>query len=104
MVGEMGQVPVDQGQGQVPQEGGGQEGGADELGKFVANIGEGLSTLAEIVGKTEGAPPEAAQIAGGLLEQFQVLIQTLAGGGQPQQEQPSQAVPVNQPEGTPVRV
>jgi hypothetical protein len=102
MAGEMGgQVPVEQ--GQVPQEGGAPEGG-DQLTQLVQGVGQGISTLAEIVGKTPDAPPEAAQLAAGMMEQFQQLIQVMSGGGQPQQEQPSQAVPVNQPEGTPVRV
>jgi hypothetical protein len=98
MAGEMAeQVPVDQ--GQAPQEAGG-----DQLAQLVQGVGQGISTLAEIVGKTPDAPPEAAQLAAGMMEQFQQLIQVMSGGGQPQQSQAPQAVPVQQAEGTPVRV
>lgn len=84
-------------EGQAPAESGG-------VAEFVQNLGQGLSTLAEMVGKTEGAPPEAAQLVEGILGQFDQLIQVMQGGGAPQepQSQAPQKVPVDQPEGTPV--
>lgn len=94
----------DQMQGeQMPQEGAPDQGGGDVAG-FVQNLGQGLATLGELVAKTEGAPPEAAQLVDGIMQQFDQLVQVMAGGGAEKQPQPQnpQAVPVKQPEGTPV--
>ena len=85
-------------EGQAPQEGG-------DLGQFVKGIGQGIATLGEMVQKTEGAPPEAAQLVDQLMGTFDQLMQIMAGGGGEQaapQDQRAQAVPVQQPEGVPV--
>jgi len=94
---------------QMPQEGqampqeGQQEGG--DIGQFVQGLGQGIATLGEMVQKTEGAPPEAAQLVDQLMGTFDQLMQIMAGGGGEQaapQDQRAQAVPVQQPEGVPV--
>ena len=82
------------------------QGGGGDVGEFVQNLGQGIATLGELVSKTEGAPPEAGQLIQGIMQQFQQLVQVMAGEAAPAEEPQgqgrAQAVPVNQPEGTPV--
>jgi hypothetical protein len=51
MAGEMPQG------GEMPAEEGG--GGEGAMGELVQNVGQGLSMIAELVGKAQDAPPEA---------------------------------------------
>jgi len=86
---------------QAPQEqmqGAPAEGGADT---FLQDLGQGLQTLGEMVQATPDAPPEAMQMVEQIMSMYEQLIQTMSGGGAPQDQGP-QAVPVDQPEGTPV--
>lgn len=89
-------------EGQAPQDPAAQGGG--DVGQFVQGLGQGLSTLGEMVQKTEGAPPEAAQLVDQLMQTFDQLIQVMAGGAQDQGPQPQKPnpVPMQQGEGIPV--
>jgi len=86
-------------QGQPMEQGAEQQGGGSA--EFIQNLGQGLQTLGELVSKTEGAPPEAAGLVEGIMQQFQQLIQVMSGEAAPEQGRGG-AVPVQQAEGTPV--
>jgi hypothetical protein len=75
-----GQMPPAEG---APPEGGGEQEAAGALGELVNNVGQGLTMIADLVGKTQGAPPEAAQMAQGLLQGFQDLLGLMSGGAAP---------------------
>ena len=77
----------------APAEGGGEQEAAGALGELVNNVGQGLQMIADLVGKTSDAPPEAAQIASGLLDGFSQLLNVMGGGGGPQAA--SQQMPAN---------
>ena len=67
------------GQEQQPQ------GGGDDIGMLVDTVGQGLTILAELVGKTPGVDPAVPQQFASMAEQFSGLIEALSGG---QQQQP----------------
>lgn len=81
----------------------GEEQGGDQLAAFVQNLGQGLSTLKEMVAATKGAPPQAVELADGIMAQYEQLLEVMSGGGQPQ-ERGVRPEPVQQPEGQPVGV
>lgn len=79
----------EQGQPQGQEQGGG---GGGEVAKLFQNVGQGLVYVAKYV---EQAAPEGVELAQGLLQGYEKLIEMVAqarqGGGQ--QRQASQAVP-----------
>jgi hypothetical protein len=62
----------------APQEG---QAGGGSMEQFISNLGNGLSTLAEMVAATEGASPEAGQLIDGMMSNFDQLLQVMSGGG-----------------------
>lgn len=68
-------------QGQQPQ------GGGEDIGMLVDTVGQGLTILGELVGKTPGVDPAIPQQFSALSEQFAMLIEQLGGG---QQQAPQQ--------------
>jgi len=74
------------------QQGGGeqaQSGGNNQVAQLFQNVGQGLTIIADYVGKVA---PDAAEMAAGLLQGYEQLVQAVAqarqgGGEQPQQRQ-----------------
>jgi hypothetical protein len=52
------------------------------LGQLVNNVGNGLNVIAELMSKTKGAPPEAAQKMNECMQSFQEALQIMSGEGQ----------------------
>ena len=67
-------------QEQQPQEGG-------DIGQLVDTVGQGLSIISELVGKTPGVDPAIPQQFAALAEQFTALIEQMSGG---QEQMPQQ--------------
>jgi hypothetical protein len=68
------------GQEQQPQ------GGGDDIGMLVDTVGQGLTILSELVGKTPGVDPAIPQAFSSLAEQFAGLIEQMGGGAQQPQQ------------------
>lgn len=63
------------------------QGGGDDIGTLVDTVGQGLTILSELVGKTQGVDPAIPQAFAQLADQFTQLIEMMSGGEQqaPQQ-------------------
>lgn len=97
MAGEL--PPQEAAPQEAPAEGGGAGG---EIGQLVSGIANGMTTVSEIMAKSN-APPELMEQMQQVFEGFKAVIQGLSGGGEaPQEDQRAQAVPMQAPEGRPV--
>jgi hypothetical protein len=75
-------APVEGGGEPTPEEG-------QAVSELVNNVGEGLTILADLVAKTKDAPPEAQQLAQGLIDGLGELINMMSGGPPSQAPEPA---------------
>lgn len=89
----------------------GQAGGG-QMGQLVMNVGKGLSMIASVLDRAEGAPDELKAEMADIMARFQGVVEAMSGQAQEQeQEEPeeqapqqprSKAVPMQSQAGRPV--
>lgn len=67
------------------------QGQQGDLGKLISNVGQGLSMLADLAGKTPGVDPQIPQRFGALVEEFTALIEAMSGSGESEEQAPAPA-------------
>ena len=90
-------------QAAMAAEQGGGEGGGGEFKKLAGNVLKGMALIGQGL-EGAGAPPEALEGLMQIMQQFEGLVESLAGGGAPQEQAPqkSKAVPIQESQGRPV--
>lgn len=65
--------------------------GEDQLQQLVVGVGEGLATLTQVVGQVS---PDLGQQMAAIMQQYEQIINSLGGGGQPAAGGPAAGGPV----------
>lgn len=65
----------------APQEGGAQD-AAGQVGQLVSDINGALGMFLQTMDAVEGTPDELKQRMAGVVQEFQSIVQDLAGGGE----------------------
>lgn len=68
----------------------GQAGGG-QMGQLVMNVGKGLSMIASVLDRAEGAPDELKAEMADIMARFQGVVEAMSGQAQEQEEPEEQA-------------
>lgn len=55
--------------------------GGGSVSELVAQVGDGLTKLMDVIGKSQAADPEDVQELGQLLQAYQSFVERMSGGG-----------------------